>query len=143
MFKDLDSVLATVETKKEEAKALCQEDAERMFASFKEMKQKVSSAVYSQLIQMSVECVADDEVRIVSPTIISNSQAQNLRNELIEYFSKEAGRNVRITTELREDEASKAAQPTVLSTKEMYEAMAAMNPLLAQLKDGLNLQLDY
>jgi hypothetical protein len=31
----------------------------------------------------------------------------------------------------------------VLSTKEMYEAMAAKNPLLAQLKDGLNLQLDY
>jgi DNA polymerase-3 subunit gamma/tau len=140
---DLDSMLAGVETKKEETKALCQEDAERIFASFKEVRQKVSSAVYAQLIQMSVECVADDEVRIISPTIISNSQAQNLRNELIEYFSKEAGRNVRITTELREDEAAKAAQPSVLSTKEMYEAMAAKNPLLAQLKDGLNLQLDY
>jgi DNA polymerase-3 subunit gamma/tau len=143
MFKDLDSMLASVETKKEEAKALCQEDADRMFAAFREKMQKVSSAVYAQLIQMSVECVADDEVRIVSPTIISNSQAQNLRNELIEFFSEQAGRNVRITTELREDEALKLAQPQVLSTKEQYEAMAAKNPLLAQLKEGLNLQLDY
>lgn len=144
MMKDLDSMLAAVETKKEEAKALCQEDAERMFTSFRDKAQQDSRGViYAQLLMMQVECVADDEVRIVSPTTMTDSYAQNLRNELIEYFSKEAGRNVRITTELREDEAAKSAIPTVLSTKEMYEAMAAKNPLLAQLKDGLNLQLDY
>lgn len=144
MFQDLDSMLASVEAKKEDAKALCQEDAERMFASFRDKAQQDSRGViYAQLLMMQVECVADDEVRIVSPTAMTDSYAQNLRNEFIEYFSNQAGRNVRITTELREDESMKAAQPTVLSTKEMYEAMAAKNPLLAQLKDGLNLQLDY
>jgi hypothetical protein len=92
---------------------------------------------------MQAECVAEDEARIISPTSITDSYAQNLRNELTEFFSAEAGRTIRVTTELREDESLKSAQPQVLSRQEMYEAMVRKNPLLAQLKDGLNLQLDY
>lgn len=143
-LKDLDSELEKVTAKKEVAKALCQEDAERMFAAFRERAQQdARSVIYAQLLSMQVECVADDEVRIISPTQMADSYAQNLRNELIEHFTKEAGRNVRITTELREDESVKSAQPQVLSKQEMYEAMAAKNPLIAQLREGLNLQLDY
>ncbi len=143
-LKDLDSELDKVVAKKEAAKALCQEDAERMFAAFRGSVQSGNrSSVYAQLLQMQVECIAEDEVRIISPTQMADSYAQNLRNELIEFFSKEADRAVRITTELREDEAAKPSQAQVLSKQEMFEAMAAKNPLVAQLKEGLNLQLDY
>ncbi len=142
-LKDLDSELNKVTAKKEAAKAMCQEDAERMFNVFRDKTQADNrSSVYAQLLQMQVECIGEDEVRIISPTQMADSYAQNLRNELIEFFSKEADRNVRITTELREDEAA-AAQPQVLSKQEMYEAMATKNPLVAQLREGLNLQLDF
>jgi hypothetical protein len=143
MLNDLDSMLATVAGAKEE-KALCQEDAERIFYAYRDKAQQENrTVIYAQLLSVQVECVADDEVRFISATAMADSYVQNLRNELIEFFSKEAQRNVRITTELREDEALKAAQPQVLSTKEMFEVMAQKNPLLAQLKDNLNLQLDY
>jgi DNA polymerase-3 subunit gamma/tau len=141
---DLDNMMATVETKKAEVKALTQEEVERIFLDFRDRAQKDSRGViHAQLLIMHAECAADDEVRIVSPTAITDSYAQNLRNELIEFFSNQAGCSVRITTELREDESIKSSQPQVLSTKEMFEAMARKNPLLTQLRDGLNLQLDY
>jgi DNA polymerase III subunit gamma/tau len=144
LLKDLDSLLDSIDDKKEAAKALCQEDADRIFQSFREQAQQgARSVIYAQLLTMQVECIGEDEVRIVSPTAMADSYAQNLRNEFIEYFSKEAGRNVRITNELREDEALLAAQPQVLSKQEMYDEMVKKNPLIAKLREGLNLQIDY
>lgn len=144
MLRNLEDMLASVEARKEEAKALCQEDLERMFEAFRAKAQQDNrGVVHAQLLMMRAECAAEDEARIVSPTAMTDSYAQNLRNELTEFFSAEADHTIRVTTELREDESLKNAQPQVLSRQEMYEAMVRKNPLLAQLKDGLNLQLDY
>ena len=137
-------MLDEVEATKEAAKALCQEDAERIFQSFREKAQQgARSVIYAQLLTMQVECMGEDEVRIVSPTAMADSYAQNLRNEFIEYFAKEAGRNVRITNELREDASLLASQPQVLSKQEMYDEMVKKNPLIAKLREGLILQIDY
>lgn len=144
MLSNLEGLLASAEAEVREAKALCQEDLERMFAAFRDKAQQDNrGVVYAQLLLMRAECVADDEAHIISPTAITDSYAQNLRNELTDFFSKEAGRTIRVTTELQEDEAAISAQPQMLSRQEMYEAMVRKNPLLAKLKDDLNLQLDY
>ena len=142
-LKDIDDALQTVKQEKVAVKAICQEDAERMFTAFRDKIQAEGRTVlYAQMAMMHVECAANDEIRIVSPAVITDSYAQSLRNELIEVFTKEIGSSVRVTTELRDDGSASNA-PQVLSKQEMYEAMARKNPLIAELKEGLNLQIDY
>jgi hypothetical protein len=141
---DLDNMLAVEAQPKKAVTDLCQEDAERMFATYRDRVQSEGkSVIYGQLIQMKVECAAADEIRLVSHSEITDSYAQSLRNDLIESFSAEAGRPVRVTSEFREDPNAAQDIPVVLSKQEMYEAMARKNPMIAQLKDGLNLQIDY
>jgi DNA polymerase-3 subunit gamma/tau len=143
VLKDLDSALAQVNTNQVSARTLTSEEVESLFDKFREnIRQGGRSALHAQTLAMKAECVAADEVRIVSPASITDSYAQNLRNDLIEYFSKEVGGNVRVTTELRED-ASAQQSTQVLSKQEIYEQMAAKNPLIAQLREGLNMQIDY
>jgi DNA polymerase-3 subunit gamma/tau len=141
---DLDSVLNVESTQPKVLKDLCQEDAERMFGAYRDkMQAEGKSVIYGQLIQMKVECAAADEVRLVSHSEITDSYAQSLRNDLIEAFSAEAGRSVRVTTEFREDPNAVNDVPVVLSKQEMYDAMAQKNPQIAKLKEGLTLQIDY
>ncbi len=140
----IDELLDEDSQESEELRALCQEDADRLFASFREKaKDEGREVIQVQMMMMKVECAADDEVRLVSPTAITDSYAQNLRNELIEYFSNAMSRRVRVTTELREDESAKNAMPLVKSKQEVFDDMVQKNPQIGYLREGLGLQLDF
>lgn len=127
-----------------ELRALCQEDAERLFAGFREKaKEEGREVIQVQMLMMQVECVSDEEVRVISPTPITDSYAQNMRNELIDFFSEAMQRRIRVTTELREDENAKSAMPMVKSKQEVFDEMVQKNPQIGHLREGLGLQLDF
>jgi hypothetical protein len=93
---------------------------------------------------MRLEVHPPDELRIISPNELTDTYAKEQRNALIDYYRAETGMLVRITTEMIEDESTKNDQSNkVLSKTEMYEAMAAKNPMLAKLRDGLGMQIEY
>ncbi len=143
-MKNLDSLLDSFTPLEQIAKDLCQEDAERIFGAYREkMQAEGRSVISAQLGMMSIECMGPDEVRFISPNEMTDSYAQNLRNELIDFFTRESGRHVRVTTEIRRDDSFEAAQPKMLSKQEIFAEMAGRNPLVAQLKDALNLQIDF
>ncbi len=108
-----------------------------------EIQEQGKSAVYAQFNMMSLELHLPDEVRIISPTEITNEYALNSRNDMIDFFSRHTGMMVRVTTEVRQDTTDQPEQKMVLSKPELYEALAVKNPYLAALKDSLNLQIDY
>jgi len=141
---NLDATLQNAMKEKQDKKVLTQEEAERLFNSFSESLQAEGrSVLYSQLLQMKIECVAADEMRIISHSEITDSYAQSLRNELIELFSKLFGSPLRITTELRSDGSLVDDNPKILSKQEIYEQMVQKNPNIGRLKDNLGLQIDY
>ncbi len=140
----IDDLLDEEGPEAEEARAMCQEDADRLFAAFREKaKEEGREVIQVQILMMVIECVSEDEVRIVSPTAITDSYAQNMRNDLIEFFSEAMGRRVRVTTELREDENAKSAMPMVKSKQEVFDEMVQKNPQIGYLREGLGLQLDF
>jgi DNA polymerase-3 subunit gamma/tau len=115
---------------------------------FNEYKQKIQadnkSMLYAQLCMMETEVFPPDEIRIITPTDLSDTYARDQRNQLIDYFRACTGIMVRVTTEVRENtEVLKAEQNTVLSKGEIFEAMVKKNPDLGKLKDALNLQIEY
>ena len=127
-----------------EQRSLCQEDADRILAAFREKaKEEGREVIQVQILMMQIECVSDDEVRIVSPSAITDSYAQNMRNELIDFFSQEMGSRIRVTTELREDENAKSAMPMVKSKQEVFDEMVQKNPQIGHLREGLGMQLDF
>ncbi len=144
LLQQLDGHVASRHATQKAVTPLSRESVEAMFEKFKqETRNAQRDTVYAQLLMMDIECKADDEAHIISRTTMADSFAQNLRNEMVEFFSKESGRTVRVTTELREDADQEAARPKVLSKQEMFDAMAARNPNLTRLRDDLNLQIDY
>jgi len=141
---NLDDLLDEDAPEAEELRAMCQEDAERLFAAFREKaKDEGREVIQVQILMMQIECVSEDEVRIVSPTAITDSYAQNMRNDLIGFFSEAMGRRVRVTSELREDENARSAMPVVKSKQEVFDDMVQKNPQIGYLREGLGLQLDF
>ncbi len=122
-------------------------NAERVKTLFEEFRQQAKEAgrsvLYAQLSMMAVEWIEPDEVRIISPSEITNEYALDNRSTLIEHFSKHAGRVIRVTTEVRIDTSSQPVKSKVLSKSELYEVLATKNPNLAYLKEQLNLQIEY
>jgi DNA polymerase-3 subunit gamma/tau len=100
------------------------------------------SVLYSQCCMMRVEVKSHDEVRIISPSELTDTYAREQRSALIDFFGEKAQMTVRITTEVQLDE-NQAPVNVALSKTEMYEAMAAKNPNLARLKEGAGLHIEY
>ncbi len=143
LLEDIDSDTARVETHKE-ITPLTPEYVTTLFSSYRQEAQvQDKSILYAQLNMMNPELHLPDEIRIISPTEMTNEYALNNRNDMIDFFSRHAGMMVRVTTEVRQDASGHTEQKTVLSKPELYEALAVKNPYLAALKDGLNLQIDY
>ena len=93
---------------------------------------------------MRIEVKPPDEVRIISPSELTDTYAKEQRNALIDYYRDATNMLVRVTTEMQEDMALKAElNVKVLSKNEMYDAMVARNPVLARLRDGLGMQIEY
>ena len=129
-----------------ECKELTPECATEVFEKYKaELKAQNKSASHAQFGTMYVEAFPPDEVRIIAPSEFVESYAKEDRNKLIDFFRKDTGIvALRITTEVRENKSVLAQeQKIVLSKPEIYEAMAKKNPYLEQLKNGLNLQIEY
>ncbi len=143
LLEDLDDLSVAPDTHTEITE-LTPERAADLFARYRQEAQaQDKSILYAQLNMMSLELHPPDEVRIISPTEMTNEYALNNRNDMIDFFSRHTGMMVRVTTEVRQDATGQSEQKMVLSKPELYEALANKNPYLAALKDGLNLQIDY
>jgi DNA polymerase-3 subunit gamma/tau len=144
---DMDAEIAElVNSGPQEAKVLTPEMATEVFHKYRESLRAMNrSALYAQFISMAAEVLPPDEVRIVAPTDFAESYAKEERNKMIDFFRKETGiLALRITTEIRLDESIlKNEQKVILSKQEIYEEMAKKNPILDELKNGLNLQIEY
>ena len=146
MLGDLDSEVAkAAANQNQEKKVLTREAAEQLFEAYKaKLQAENKSVLHSQFCMMRLEVYPPDEVRLISPSGFTDGYAKDQKTPLIDYYTAETGMVVRITTEIQEDEAIKAAQSiTVLSKSEMFEAMANKNPHLAALKDGLGMTIEY
>lgn len=129
-----------------EVKVVTPEIAQEMFEKFKEsLRAQNRNAYHAQFSSMYVEAYPPDEIRIIAPTEFVQGYALEERNNMIEFVRRETGIAViRITTEIRVNaDIQQQEQKIVLSKQEMYEAMAQKNPYLDQLKNDLNLQIEY
>ncbi len=140
-----DKVSQAAASGQQEKKILTPEVAMAIFEKYRQQLYNASKSVmHAQFGMMLIEVLPPDEVRIISPTELTDTYAREERTPLLDFFRAESGILVRITTEIREDEAVKAAQqPTVLSKSEMFDAMADKNPSLAHLRDALGMTLEY
>ncbi len=129
-----------------EVKILTTEIALDAFEKFKDsLKEQNRNAYHAQFSTMFVEALPPDEVRVVAGSEFVEGYVLEERNKMIDFFRKLTGiAALRITTEVRIDTSiQKDEQKVVLSKQEMYEAMAQKNPYLDQLKNNLNLQIEY
>lgn len=121
---------------------------DRGFALFEEYKTMIQetgkSVIYSQLCMVRVEVHPPDEVRLISPSELTDMYAVNQKSSLIDFYRERTNMNIRVKTEIQIDESLAASQiPKVLSKSEMYEAMAIKNPNLAFLKESLGMLIEY
>jgi DNA polymerase-3 subunit gamma/tau len=118
--------------------------AAETFEAYKQELHKADKGVLmSQFAMMKIEVLPPDEVRIISPHLLTDTYAKEQRNTLIDFFCKTLGMTVRITNEIREDESFLPEENKVLSRSEIFDVMVATNPNLARLRDGLGLQIEY
>jgi len=146
MLDDITQKVSDAATRKEQEKnELTAEIAQQLFDKYKQQLLSAGkNVIQAQFSMMRVEVLPPDEVRIISPSELTDTYAKEQRTQLIDFYRAETKMMVRITMEIQEDEAVKAAQNTVvLSKSEMFDAMAAKNPSLGKLKDALGMTIEY
>ncbi len=129
-----------------EQKVLTKEIADQLFEQYKQQLQANSkNVIHAQFTMMKIEVFPPDELRIISPSELTDTYAKEQRTSLIDFYRAETKMVVRITTEIKEDEAIKAelAKNVVLSKSEIFDVMAQKNPQLARLKEGLGMTIEY
>ncbi len=138
-FDDVSKI--TVAEKKELTNALANE----IFNIYlEELKAAGKGMVHAQFTLMRLEIYPPDEVRIIVPTELTETYAQNQRSYILDLFRAKTNSLIRITIELQVDEDIANSQKSmVLSKSQMYEAMATKNPFIAKLKEGLGMQIEY
>jgi len=131
--------------KDQEKQELTADIAQQLFEKYKQQLLAAGkNVIQSQFTMMRVEVLPPDEVRIISPSELTDTYAKEQRTLLIDFYRAETKMLVRITTEVQEDETVIASQSTViLSKSEMFDAMATKNPSLGRLKDALGLMIEY
>lgn len=139
---DLDAAPGSQAAAKKGIEVLDQEQVNSLYETFRRTMQD-RPVLFAQLGQIKPEFHAPDEVRLVSPSAIVDSQTQVVRNDIIDFFRARCSMVVRIVTETREDKTAVEDQPKVMSKQDVYDAMVQKNPMLAKLKEGLNLQIEY
>lgn len=139
--KELDNAPA----QQKEQKQLTEELVMELFNTFKQSKaEERKMMLHAQLGEMKVEMVSADEVKLTSPSELTDTYAREHRNEIQEYFIEQTGIMVRVTTDIVIDEnVVERQQHKVLSKQDVYEEMVRKNPNLEKLRDALGLQLDY
>lgn len=143
LLDDMDDMLDKIETR---TTPLTLDECNELFEEYKRyLLSESKGTVHAQFMQMKLEFYPPDEIKIVSPVQLADMYAKESRSALLDYYRDKTKLLVRITTDLREDDAAKAEQRknTVLTKTEMYEAMAIKNPFVARLKESLNMQIEY
>ncbi len=140
-----DDIIKAASNKEKVEKVLTLEMAEGLFETYKKQLQAADkAAIYAQFSMMRMEVLPPDQINIICPSQLTEMYAKEQRNVLIDFCSSETQMVVRITTEIQEDEAVKAAQNNVvLSKSEIFDVMASKNPSLGKLKDVLGMQIEY
>lgn len=139
---DLSNAAALRATKPTE---ISTENALEIFEQYKqELKAADKSVLYTQFCMVRLEVYPPDEVRIISGSHMTDTYVREQRNSMIDFYLKHSRMTVRITTDVQIDTSQEDDQSTkVLSKSEMYDAMVALNPNLARLKEGVGLQIEY
>jgi DNA polymerase-3 subunit gamma/tau len=146
LLQDIDSEVAKATANQtQEQKTISPERAEEIFEAFKKKLHSENKGVlHAQFSMMRIEVFPPDEVKLISPSELTDTYAKDQRTLLNDFYRAETDMIVRITTAIVEDEAAKATQTNaVLSKSEIYEAMARKNPNVAALKDRLGMQIEY
>lgn len=145
LLDEIEEAVNTAVTQEVVKKELTPEIVHELYEAF---KKGVSAAnkmmLYAQLTHIKPELVPPDEVKLISPSVLTDTYAREHRNEILEYYREKTGLMVRVTTEVQEDENVIAdQQQKVLSKQDIFEELVKKNPSLLDLRDGLGLQLDY
>lgn len=145
LMSEIDEMLNNAVAVEEVKKELSQEVIRTLYETYIQgILADNKMVIYAQLKMMEVELLTDNELRLVCPSVLTETYARSQQNEILEYFRKETGVLVRVTTEVRlNEEIDAQQQQKVLSKQDIYEEMAAKNPALVQLKETLGLHLDY
>lgn len=146
LMEDIDAAVNNSHSTTHEAKELTAEMAAEVFAKYVQaFRDANKSAYYAQFSQMTTEVNPPEEVKIIVPTHFSVEYVKEQRSVLIDFFRAQTGiPTLRVVPEVRENaDAIAGEQKMVLSKQEIYEVMAAKNPVLSQLKDALNLTIEY
>jgi DNA polymerase-3 subunit gamma/tau len=141
----LDIDVAKAASQVQEKKPLTPEIALEVFDKYKrKLQAEGKNIIYAQFSLLQVNVLPPDEVQLVSPSGLTDTYAREQKNQLIDFYRNETKMIVRITTKIEENEEVVADQTnTVLSKSEMFDVMAANNPNLLKLRDGLGLQIEY
>lgn len=122
--------------------AFTAELARELFEQYKNMlKAENRGVLHAQFSMMKIERPSEEEVRIISPSSITDTYAQSQRNDLQDFIRKETGLLIRITTTVVETEV--IIEEKMLSKPELFEEMAGKNPSLLALRDAIKLGLEY
>lgn len=146
MLNNLDEKIKIAAENQDSAhKSLSPERGLALFEEYKTIIQESGkSVIYSQLCMVRVEVNPPDEVKLISPSELTDMYSVNQKSSLIDFYREKTNMNIRVKTDVQIDESAVASQiPKVLSKSEMYEAMAIKNPNLAYLKEGLGMQIEY
>ncbi len=146
MLSDIDArIIQASEQLEDEKKELTEEMVNTLFEQYKQqLKAADKNVIFAQFCMMRVEVLPPDEVRLISPTELTDTYAREQRTHLLDYYREATKILVRITTHIQEDEATKNAPKTViLSKSEVFDAMVQKNPALGKLKDGLGMSIEY
>lgn len=146
MLDDLDQAMnAAAASRKEVKKELTIELASGIFEKYKQILQtEGKNMLHAQFSMIRLEILPPDEVHMISGSPLADNYVKEQRNFLIDFFYKESGFPIRITTSISNDEnAHNDLLPKVLSKQEMFEAMVRENPNILKLKDALGLQVEY
>ncbi|OSZ78771.1 hypothetical protein CAP35_11135 [Chitinophagaceae bacterium IBVUCB1] len=141
---DLDAIIdEELRNQQAEQKEVTADMVAEIWQHYKHGIPTTRSAYRASLTMMDVAFVAPDEVIVVCKDQLTESNANNERNVLIDYFRKHSGYPLRVKVELREDMELKEAAPVVRSKAEILDDMIKKNPSLGKLRDALNMQLDW
>lgn len=145
LLDEIDEAVNTAATQKVEEKELTFGLISDLFEKYKkQVLEARKMMLHAQLLNMQIELHQPNEVRVISPTDLTDTYARDNRDELLEYFSEQTGVHVRVTTEVRfNEDVAESQQQKVLSKQDIYEEMVRKNPNLEKLKDALGLQIDY
>lgn len=145
LLSDIDDKVNREADKETLQKELTVDLANQLFEQYKQqLKTAEKNVIYAQFCMMRIEVLPPDEVKLISPTELTDTYAREQRTHLIDYYRAETKINVRITTDIQEDEATRnAAKNVVLSRSEVFDVMVQKNPSLGKLKDGLGMSIEY